>query len=73
MNHQDLIYQCQTKVHTLKQDEFNDFQALLYKFKDFQCLELLFSNSSTFKDIQVLYEPCYTSWIQLKMCKLLFL
>ena len=39
-------------------DEFKVFQALLHKFKDFQGLEFLFSNSSTFKYIQVLYEPC---------------
>ena len=30
-------------------DEFKVFQALLHKFKDFQGLEVLFSNSSTFK------------------------
>ena len=41
----------------LKQGGFKDFQALLYKFKDFQGLEFSFSNSRTFKDFQVLYEP----------------
>ena len=42
----------------LKKEGFKDFQALLYIFKDFQGLEFLFSNSRTFKDFQVLYEPC---------------
>ena len=31
--------------------------VLLYKFKDIQGLEFLFSNSGTFKDFQLLYEP----------------
>jgi hypothetical protein len=35
-----------------------NFQVLLYKFKDIQGLKFLFSNSRTFKDFQVLYEPC---------------
>ena len=43
----------------LKQEGFKDFQALLYKFKDFQGLEFLFSNSRTFKDFQVFYEPWF--------------
>jgi hypothetical protein len=34
---------------TCKQEEFKDVQALLYKFKDFQGLEVLVSNSRTFK------------------------
>ena len=33
----------------LKQEEFKDSQVLLYKFKDIQSLEFLFSNSRTFK------------------------
>ena len=32
-----------------KQEQFKDFQALLYKLKNFQGLEFLFSNSRTFK------------------------
>jgi hypothetical protein len=48
-------------IQKLKQEEFKDIQVLLYKFKDIQGLEFLFSNSRTFKDFrQVLYEPCYT-------------
>jgi hypothetical protein len=43
---------------TIKQEEFKDFQVLLYIFKDIQGLEFSFSNSRTFKDFQVLYEPC---------------
>jgi hypothetical protein len=43
----------------LKQDEFKDSQLLLYKFKDIQGLEFLSSNSRTFKDSQVLYEPWF--------------
>jgi hypothetical protein len=43
-------------IPKLKQEEIKDFQALLYKFKDIQGLELLFSNSRTFKDLQVLYD-----------------
>jgi hypothetical protein len=43
----------------LKQDEFKDSQLLLYKFKGIQGLEFLFSNSRTFKDSQVLYEPWF--------------
>jgi hypothetical protein len=38
--------------------ETKDFQVLLYKFKDIQGLEFLFSNSRTFKDFQVLYGQC---------------
>ena len=45
-------------MHKLKQEEFKDFQVLLHKFQDIQGLEFLFSNSRTFKDFQVLYEPC---------------
>ena len=43
---------------TIKQEQFKDFQVLLYKFKDIQGLEFSFSNSRTFKDFQVLYKPC---------------
>jgi hypothetical protein len=42
------VFECQTiseNVHKPKQEEFKDFQVLLYKFKD----------------IQVLYEPCFWS------------
>jgi hypothetical protein len=41
------------RKYPLKQEQFKDFQALLYKLKDFQGLEFLFPNSR----IQVLYEP----------------
>jgi hypothetical protein len=47
-------------IHKLKQEECKDFQGLLYKFQDIQRLEFLFSNSRTFKDFQVLYEPCHS-------------
>jgi SET domain-containing protein len=46
------------RIYPLKQEQFKDFQALLYKLEDFQALEFLFSNSRTFEDFQVLYEPC---------------
>jgi hypothetical protein len=38
-------------IQKLKQEKFinTDFQVLLYKFKDIQDLEFLFSNSKTFK------------------------
>jgi hypothetical protein len=55
------VFECQTiseNIQKLKQEKFKDFQGLLYKFKEIQGLEFLFSNSSTFKDFQVLYEPC---------------
>jgi hypothetical protein len=45
-------------IQKLKQEKFKEFQILLYKFKDIQGLEFLFSNSRTFKDFQILYEPC---------------
>ena len=54
------VFECQTiseNIHKLKQEESKDIQVLLYKFKDIQGLEFLFSNSRTFKDFQVLYEP----------------
>jgi hypothetical protein len=43
------VNQFQKISKKLKQEEFKDFQALLYKFKDIQGLEFLFSNSRTFK------------------------
>ena len=46
------VFECQTNsenIHKLKQEKFKDFQVLLYKFKDIQGLEFLFSNSKTFK------------------------
>ena len=52
--------ECQTiseNIQKLKQEEFKNIQVLLYKFEDIQGLEFLFSNSRTFKDFQVLYEP----------------
>jgi hypothetical protein len=54
--------QCQTvsdfqKISTTAR-QFKDFEALPYKLKDFHGLEILFPNSRTFKDFQVLYEPC---------------
>ena len=58
---QNVRLECQTiseNIQKLKQEEFKDIQVLLYKFKDIQGLEFLFSNSRTFKDFQVLYEPC---------------
>jgi hypothetical protein len=54
------VFESQTiseNIHKLKQEESKDIQVLLYKFKDIQGLEFLFSNSRTFKDFQVLYEP----------------
>ena len=45
------------KYPKTKAKKFKDFQVLLYKFKDIPDLEFLFSNSRTFKDFQVLYEP----------------
>jgi hypothetical protein len=59
---QNVRFECQTiseNIHKLKQEEFKDFQVLLYKFNDIQGLEYLFSNSRTFKDFQVLYEPLW--------------
>jgi hypothetical protein len=44
------------RKYPLKQEQFMDFQVLLYKFKHIQGLEFFFSNSMTFKDFQVLYE-----------------
>jgi hypothetical protein len=50
-------------IHKLKQEEFKDSQLLLYKFKDIQGLEFLFSNSTrTFEDFQVLHKPCFTAF-----------
>ena len=73
---QNVRLECQTiseNIQKLKQGEFKDIQVLLYKFKDIQGLEFLFSNSRTFKDFQVLYEPCYicnrvidVTWLQTK-------
>jgi hypothetical protein len=37
------------RKYPLKQEQFKDFEALLYKLKDFQGLEFLFPNSRTFK------------------------
>jgi hypothetical protein len=42
------VFECQTiseNTQKLKQEKFKDFQVLLYKFKDIQGLECLFSNS----------------------------
>jgi hypothetical protein len=39
--------------YPLKQEQFKDIQALLYKLKHFQGLEFLFPNSRTFKDFHV--------------------
>ena len=55
------VFECQISENTqkLNQEEFKDLQVLLYKFKDIQGLEFLFSsNTMTFNDFQVLYEPC---------------
>jgi hypothetical protein len=41
------------RKYPLKQEQFKDFQALLYKLEDFQGLEFVFPNSR----IPVLYEP----------------
>ena len=44
------VFECQIiseNIHKLKQEEFKDFQVLLYKFQDIQGLEFL-------------YEPCLT-------------
>jgi hypothetical protein len=38
------------RKYPVKQEQFKDFQALLYKLKDFQSLEFLFPNSGTFKE-----------------------
>jgi hypothetical protein len=60
---QNVRFECQTiseNIQKLKQEEFKDIQVLLYKCKDIQGLEFLFSNSRTFKDFQVLYEPCFS-------------
>jgi hypothetical protein len=54
------VFECQTiseNIRKLKEEKIKDFQVLLDKFKDIQGLEFLFSNSRTFKDFQVLYEP----------------
>ena len=54
------VFECQIiseNIQKLNQEEFKDFQVFLYKFQDIQGLEFLFSNSRTFKDFQVLYEP----------------
>jgi hypothetical protein len=54
------VLECQRiseNIHKPKQEEFKDFQVLLYKFKAIQGLGFSFSNSRTFKDFQVLYEP----------------
>jgi hypothetical protein len=40
------------RKYPLKQEQFKDFQALLYKLKDFQGHEFLFPNSRIFKDFQ---------------------
>jgi hypothetical protein len=64
---QNVRLECQTiseNIQKLKQEEFKDIQVLLYKFKDIQGLEFLFSNSRTFKDFQVLYEP----WVRTIKC-----
>jgi hypothetical protein len=41
------VKQFQKISKKLKQERFKDFQVLLYKFKDIQGLEFLFSNSRT--------------------------
>jgi hypothetical protein len=38
------------RKYPLKQEQFKDFQALLYKVKVFQGLEFLFPNSRILKD-----------------------
>jgi hypothetical protein len=46
------VFECQTiseNIYKLKQEEFKDSQALLYKFQDIQGFGFLFSNSRTFK------------------------
>jgi hypothetical protein len=45
------------RKYPLKQEQFKDFQVLLYKLKDFRGLEFLFPNSRTFKDFQVCANP----------------
>jgi hypothetical protein len=35
------------RKYPLKQEQFKDFEALLYKLKDFEGLEFLFPNSRT--------------------------
>ena len=58
VNCRNLTFKCQKNVQEPELDKFKVFPALLHKFKDFQGLEFLFSNSRIFKHIQVLYEPC---------------
>ena len=58
MNHRHLIYQCQTKVHELQQDELKGFQALFINSRTFKALNFCFQTQVHLKDIQVLYEPC---------------
>ena len=53
---QNVRFPCQTiseNIHKLKQEEFKDFQLLLYIIIQIQELEFLFSNSRTFKDFQL--------------------
>jgi hypothetical protein len=48
---QNVCLQCQTiseNIQKHEQEKFKDFQVLLYKFKDIQGLEFLFSNSFLF-------------------------
>jgi hypothetical protein len=52
------------RKYPLKQEEFKDFQVLLYKFKDIQGLEFLFSNSRTFTDFPVLYALCFKNLLK---------
>jgi hypothetical protein len=44
------------KYHKIKQEEFKDFQVLLYKFQDIQGLEFLFTNSRTFKALNFCFQ-----------------
>ena len=62
---QNVRLECQTiseNIQKLKQEEFKDIQVLLYKFKDIQGLEFLFSNSRTFKDFQAVAEIHFFQW-----------
>ena len=56
-NKMSVLYMCPENIHKLKQEEFNNFQVLLYKFQVIQGLAFLSSNSRTFKDFQFLNEP----------------
>ena len=68
MNHRHFIYQCQTKVHELQQDEFKDFQALFINSRTFKALNFCFQTQVHLRTFKFCTNPVisYSGVIVLK-------